>query len=189
MRLLFPRPGAKAVRDDMFFAVDWNRWFQRLWTSFGWNPSSRMYDDLHPAVWTWSGSTELTFTNGNNDSMSGTFHLPSTYVQGTALYPYAVVVGSSGTGAAASLTFTGEVLSVGDADGAGSGNTKTPTLDNVVSVVEFDAVGGTAGLRNDIVDFTLARASSDSYGGDVRLLSVGLKIAKQGVGQEVRFPT
>ena len=188
MRLLFPRQGAPPVEPGTGrWDPEWFRWLQRMWTSMGWNPHSNMFDDIHPSLYAWTGATPLTLRNGQSDSMTGAFHIPGSYAQGTTLHPYLTVYGTSGAAAGADITFNWQVLSVGDTPGVGTDDAISPSIDDFVSVIEFTALSDTGVLRNDIVLFTLSRDDSDSYGGDVNLLTIGLKIAKRGNGQEVRF--
>jgi hypothetical protein len=189
MRPLFPKAGAPVLNPALgdIFHPEWYRSLRTLWESLGWSVDRKVYNDLGPNIFVWVGANFCSFRDGQTDSITASFHLPNSYCEGADVYPYATVIGSSGSEAATSFTLTPAVYLPGAASTSPTAQTITPTVDNVTSVFEFSALDGSEFLRNTIISFTLQRAAVDAYAGDVTLLSVGLKIPIQGSGQEVRF--
>lgn len=198
MNLAFPRPG-EPIAGTMPPGNEWHRWFQRLWSSLGWNPSHPIWNDLFPSHHEHGGSVNtaldgniqvFSFSGSATNVYRGSFVLPNDYAKGTDLYPYLAYAGPSGASGNA-------YLGLGFATGATLSETYTKfaatSLAGGLSParLDFEALDGASLERGSAIPFTLSRlgaTANDTSSDLLYLLGFGLKYRVRGSGQEERFP-
>jgi hypothetical protein len=206
MRIEAPRDNIPIVEGKRI-ALDWLKWFRRLYDLLGFNSEIPMYSDLS------IGATQLPYADkglslatidGNLEAValpdSATTHLPfvlrlpSDYVDGGDLTPYAEWVSPVDDEGSVALEIGYSVSGAGDIAAESAVQSSTDRIEvsaNEIVRTDFDDIDGSGFVRGDLIIGRITRlgtVTGDDFGNDVPLLSVGFKYPSAGIGWESKTP-